>query len=239
MIGAHDDDDPPPEDGSLNAAELLGRINSEMTAPVADWERVRLLASNLGRVAHDQARLAQADRLRDFATRVYYECRLRFGQNPECLPVIGAAGDEQTLTIRCLVHAPDAGGRNPTKDWAEKCLSDLMASLFEQVRPRFAAIAARTLAFAEDESDDHCAMIVAVVNGQTGDAACFAGPRPEIEPERPHLLAVQAGYADRIETLRAFFAGQHPKIDFGEDAYWRKSLALARAHASDQPARKS
>jgi len=200
---------------------LMERLRCAVAEPRPNWEVVSSWASQLSAIARKEAWLAQADDLRDFATRAFYECQLRLGTQPWCLPVLGAAGDETIATVRGLVYQ-----RGATREYAEECLAALMVELFDQEKPRYGAIAFRAL----NEPDGEDLLVVVVMDGATGHKATFVGPRPAVEPEQPHLVAEPPGrHAERVESLQALFAGHRPSIHFGNKTYWKTWLAIAAA----------
>ncbi len=193
----------------MNLAQRIAR-EAEQADP--DWDRIGQLADSLLALARAEtanAWMGHAEKLREFATRVFIECCDRLSREPRCLPVLGAAGGGSQVTIRGLVHSPGA-----TQDYAEECLTDLMVELFAKETPACGAIAFRTLS----EPDERELLVIVAVEGESRQAACFVGPQPSANPVWPHLVAENQlpQHAQRVEELEMLFlACDRPSIDVG------------------------
>ena len=194
----------------MNLAQRIAR-EAEQADP--DWDRIGQLADSLLALARAEAAnawMGHAEKLREFATSVFIECRDRLSREPRCLPVLGAAGSAGRVTIRGLVHGP-AGA---TRDYAEECLTDLMVELFAKETPACGAIAFRTLSV----PDERELLVIVAVEGESRQAACFAGPQPSVNPVWPHLVAENPlpQHAQQVEELEMLFlVCDRPSIDVG------------------------
>jgi len=212
------------------AADLAQHVSREAQQADPDWSQIGELAQSLATLARAEAAnawMGHAEKLREFATSVFIECRDRLSREPRCLPVLGAAGSGSQVTIRGLVHSSGA-----TLDYAEEMLTDLMVELFAQGTPACGAIAFRTLSVPDEEE----LLVIVAVEGESRQAACFIGPQPNANPAWPHLVAENPlpQHAQRIEELEMLFlACDRPSIDVGNRTYWKTWLTRGAGEAAE------